>query len=211
MKRMVEDTNEKLMNLINNYPKEVLDLVLNDNFESFKQYVELYNPITKDLIAAYIFCNYIYDGRLFSSAEIADDVLEIFEILDSKEIISFIEKLYIHYENGMCNILSSTAKVLVRLYIGTMTIDDVIKEEQKKSTKDFRQFINQYLEYMKDGISFSDLYFMMMFDYTLFRKGENKQTNIESSEDGIQKVKALYCANHIYSNKNNNDEGSQNV
>lgn len=201
MKYIVEDKNEELLKLINNYPKEMLKTVLNDDLAAFQQYTRFYTPITKELVAAYIFCNYVNGGMLFFPADIADATLEVLEILDLQESISFIEKLYIHYENGMRIILHDTTRILVGLYIGTMTVTDVIKEENEKSTRDFEQLINKYLEYLQDDLSFDNLYYMMMYDYMIFVSESEKQTNIQSYEDGIRKVKALYCANHIYSKK----------
>lgn len=98
---------------------------------------------------------------------------------------------------------SDAIRILVRLSIGTITVNDVIGEEKEVSRLgEFEQLIHKYLEYLEEGICFDDLYFMMMYDYRIFSSKNGKQTDIKSYEDGIQKIKALYCANHIYNNRN---------
>lgn len=95
MSYIVENHNERLLKLIYNYPNDLKKIIRKDDLNAFQTYIKSYNPITKDLIAAYIFYNYMLDGKLFASADVADAVLETLEILNVQESI-FLLKIFIH-------------------------------------------------------------------------------------------------------------------
>ena len=63
--------------------------------------------------------------------------------------------------------------------------------------KEMDELVEEYLEYLKDGISFEELYSIMKYDYDLFLEKEagiidrRTDTNIVSFDDAEMKFKAL--------------------
>lgn len=199
---MVEDNNPEILKIVYDFPAEIRKIVINGNLDDFKKYVEYYEPINKDLIHAFIYFNYVIGASgLFGIADIADAVLEVLDKCDIKDSIALIEKIYILYSNdNKIPIVYDGTRILVRLLIGTMTVNDVIEEEKlNPSSKDFPRLIDEYLNYLEEGINFDDLHFMISYDYRAFIN--NKQSNITSHADASQKIKGLYCAHSLYRNK----------
>lgn len=198
-KRMVEDNDPEILKLVYAYPDEIKKIVINGSLDDFKQYIKYYEPITKDLIHAFIYFNYaIGISGLFGTADVADAILEILDVCDIPNSIKLIEKIYAHYfTNNKGLILYDETRILVRLLIGTMTVNDVIEEEKSNViSEDFTQLIDKYLNYLEQGIYFEYLHHMMTCDYLAFKNG--KQSNIISRDDAIQKIKGLYCAHYLY-------------
>lgn len=201
-KRMVEDNNPEILKIVNAYPDAIKKIVINGNLDDFKQYIKYYEPINKDLIHAFIYFNYVIGiSGLFGAADVADAILEILDTCDIPNSITLIEKIYAHYfTNNKCLILYDETRILVRLLIGTMTVNDVIEEEKRNLiSENFTKLINKYLNYLEQGIHFDNLYYMITYDYYAFIN--KKQSNIISHDDAIQKIKGLYCAHSLYSSK----------
>lgn len=200
---MVEDSNQKFYEVLKLYP--LLDI--NQNLEEFKKYVRYFcEDLNKELLAAYIFFDYAKgygDCNLFGWAAIADGALEALETLDLQESVSFIEMLYEHYvDGGRCGFIDAW-EVFIQLYIGKVTVRDVINTEEEKDRDTLKGLINKYYTYLEEGVDFNSLHYAMMYDYDLFCTKKTKHTNVVSGADGLRKEKALYCANHIYTKKHN--------
>lgn len=129
--------------------------------------------------------------------------MEAVDVLSLEDVIHFIKKIYELYKDQ--SILYDTSRVLIRLYIRTMTVEDVINEEKENYCPDFQKLINKYLGYLKEGISFTDLYNIMLYDYEVFSSKKYDISHIQSHQDGQRKMKALYCANHLFNEKKLSD------
>ena len=187
-------------NLINKFPEEVKKWMALDTEEAFEFFLDFYNPITKDLIAAYIYQVYAGGLGIFGSADLAEHTLEALDVLSLEEVILLIKKLYKLYKNQ--HIPYDTPRILIRLYTGAMTVEDVIEEEKEASCTDFQKLINKYLGYLKEGIVFEDLYNMMLYDYEVFSSTDQPLSDIQSHKDGQRKIKALYCAYYLFNERN---------
>lgn len=186
MSYTVEDNYQKLKELIDLYPKELHNMIDKGDLESFKKYIEFYNPISKDLIGAYIFYQYCRGKSVFILAEIANYVLEALEVLDIQEEISLIEKIHNLYTTR--GYLYDTSRIQIRLHIKTMTIEDVLEEEKEQQDK-FKKYIDQYLNFLESKDCFEQLYGEIMAYY--YNAGIEKQ-------EATRKIKALHCANHLH-------------
>lgn len=179
----VEYKYQKLQELIETYPEELRDMIKDGTLDSFKKYIEFYNPITKDLIGAYIHYQYCNGRSMFVSAEIANYLLEILPVLELQEIISYIEMFYRLTKYGY---LYDTSRIQVRLHIGSMTIEDFL-EEENENKKEIKKDIDDYLNLLISGKHFEQLYKELMGQYT---RNERAIYRI--------KIKSLHCANHLY-------------
>ncbi len=201
-KYMVENANGELYELLELYPINLIEI--NQDLEEFKKYVQYFdNKLTKELLVGYIFIDYVKgwgDCNLFGTAAIADYTLEALEVLELKKCISFIEMLYKHYIDGGKSVLVDAWEVFIKLYIGKITVQDVINKEEKQYRGILKNLISKYYAYLEDGLDFSSLYYAMKYDFNLFNL-KNAYTNIISNADNLRKEKALYCANHIYIEK----------
>lgn len=199
-KLMVEDKDPEIVKIVSGYPTEIKKLVKSGNLADFKQYIKYYEPVTKNLIHAFIYSNYVMGfSGLFGSAAAADSVLEILNTCDISHSLELIEEILMHYGNKPL-VMDDETRILVRLLIGTMTVNDVIEEERNNLiSEDFTKIIEKYLKYLEEGIDFKDLYYMMKYDYCAFK--ERKQSNIISDYDCVQKIKGLYCAHSLYKSK----------
>lgn len=205
---MVEDNPQEILDIIYFYTDEIKKCVIRGGLADFRNYIHFYDPITKDLIHAFIYFNYVIGmSGIFGSAEIADATLEGVEALNLDDAISFIETIY-----NLCSLAGrkfyipyDATRIFVCLLVGTMTVKDVVQEEKGRiSSKEFIALIRKYLNYLEEGICFEDLYSFLLYDYTIFiNKRESALTNITSYDDGSSKCKALHCANHIFSKKRN--------